>query len=618
MTENVLTSLRSGRVLADGGIGTSLVERGVSVDACFEVLNADDPDLVAGVHRSFVEAGAQVVTSNTFGANRFKLAGRGQRERVSELNRLGVEVARSAGVPVAGSVGPLGVRIAPLGRVRREEVFDAYVEQMSALVDAGADALQVETQSDLAEVEEAIAAARKVSDLPLIVTATFTRDDRTLLGSTPRQVALRLADLGVDALGVNCGEGPAQALRIAREMHAVAGSIALVARPNAGGPEQVGGRFLYPATPEYFGWMAGELRSAGVAVVGGCCGTGPEHIRAMAASPRESERMVSVTSPSDVDRHFDSVRIGSWEREEPTSFARALNAGRFAIGVEVEPPRAHSTARMIQAAQTLREAGADVIDVTDSPMARLRMSPWAACRLIAERTGIETVLHFPTRGRNLLRIQGDLLAVHALGIRNVFVCLGDPVTVGDYQGGSDHVDVAPTGLLALITDGFNVGHDHSGASIGEPTAFVAGCALNPASGDLGKECRLLHKKIEAGATFALSQPVYSLDPLRRLRKVYEERHGPLDLPILAGVLPLASIRHAEFLHNEVPGMVIPDPVRERLRRAAGSVAAEGISMAVDLVRELRTEAAGIYLMPQFGRYDVAAEIVEAAAVARDA
>jgi methionine synthase I (cobalamin-dependent)/5,10-methylenetetrahydrofolate reductase len=618
MAEDLLTSLRSGRLLADGGIGTSLVERGVAVDACFEVLNADDPELVAGVHRSFVEAGAEVVTSNTFGANRFKLGARGQGERVSELNRLGVDIACALGVPVTGSVGPLGVRIAPLGRVRREEVFDAYVEQMSALVDAGVDALQVETQSDLAEVEEAIAAARKVCDLPLIVTATFTRDDRTLLGSTPRQVALRLAELGVDALGVNCGEGPAQALRIAREMRAAAGSIPLVARPNAGGPEQVGGRFLYPATPEYFGWMAQELRSAGVALVGGCCGTGAEHIRAMAASVREADERVSFTTPSDDGRVHDVGRTGSGDRESPTSLARVLDEGRFAIGVEVEPPRSHSTARMIQAAQTLRDAGADVIDVTDSPMARLRMSPWAACRLIAERTGIETVLHFPTRGRNLLRLQGDLLAVHALGIRNVFVCLGDPVTVGDYPGGTDHVDVAPSGLLTLITSGFNAGRDHSGASIGEPTAFVAGCALNPAPGDLSKECQLLHRKVEAGATFALSQPVYSLDPVRRFRTAYEDLYGPLELPILAGVLPLASSRHAEFLHNEVPGMVIPDAVREHLRSASGSEEAEGVTMAVDLVRELRTEVAGIYLMPQFGRYDIAADIVEAAAGARDA
>jgi homocysteine S-methyltransferase len=242
----------------------------------------------------------------------------------------------------------------------------------------------------------------------------------------------------------------------------------------------------------------------------------------------------------------------------------------------------------------------------------MRMSPWAACRLIQEHVGVETVLHFPTRGRNILRLQGDLLAVHALGIRNLFVCLGDPLSIGDYPHGTDNVDVTATGLLALITDSFNRGLDQSGASIGEPTSFVVGCALNPAAPDLDRECRLLKRKIEAGAVFALSQPVYGLDPLRRVRQVYEERFGDLRLPIMAGVLPLLSARHAGFLHNEVPGVVIPDEVRERIRRAGARADREGVRMATELVAELRTDAAGIYLMPQFGRFDLAAEVAEAA------
>jgi len=243
-------------------------------------------------------------------------------------------------------------------------------------------------------------------------------------------------------------------------------------------------------------------------------------------------------------------------------------------------------------------------------MARMRMSPWAACRLIQEHVGIETVLHFPTRGRNLLRLQGDLLAVHALGIRNLFVCLGDPMEVGDYPGGTDNIDVTPTGVLSMITDAFNRGLDHAGAPIGEPTTFVAGCALNPTAPDIDRECRLLRRKIESGASFALSQPVYSLSPLRRLRAAYEARHGELGLPILAGVLPLASSRHAEFLHNEVPGVSIPERVRDRLRDAGAGAEAVGLGMAIDLAQELREVAAGVYLIPQFGRYDIAAEIVE--------
>jgi homocysteine S-methyltransferase len=266
---------------------------------------------------------------------------------------------------------------------------------------------------------------------------------------------------------------------------------------------------------------------------------------------------------------------------------------------------------MLAAARTMADAGADVIDVADSPLARLRMSPWGACRVIEEQVGIETVLHFPTRGRNLLRLQGDLLAVHALGIRNIFVCLGDPVSIGDYPGGSDNVDVAPTGLIGLVTGAFNRGQDRAGASIGEPTSFLVGCALNPTAPDLEAECRLLHRKIQAGAAFALTQPVFSLEPLRRLRQIYEEHHGDLELPILAGVLPLVSSHHAEFLHNEVPGMFVPNPIRERMRAAGDRVEAEGLRLATELTHEVREVAAGIYVMPQFGRFDLAAEIVEA-------
>jgi homocysteine S-methyltransferase len=267
---------------------------------------------------------------------------------------------------------------------------------------------------------------------------------------------------------------------------------------------------------------------------------------------------------------------------------------------------------MLAGVETMAEAGADVIDVADSPLARMRMSPWAACRLIQEQIGIETVLHFPTRGRNLLRLQGDLLAVHALGIRNIFVCLGDPFSMGDYPGGTDNVDVAPAGLIALITGSFNDGRDGAGMSIGEPTDFVVGCALNPAAPDLKAECRLLKRKIGAGATFALSQPVFTPDPLRRFVAAYEEHFGQLRLPILAGVLPLLSGRHAEFVHNEVPGVVVPDSVRDRLRAAGQRAEKVGLRIAAGLVGELRDLAAGVYIMPQFGRFDIAADIVDAA------
>lgn len=620
-----LEHVAAGPLLADGGMGTSLVAQGASVDACFEALNVDHASLVEGVHRGFAEAGSGLLWTNTFGANRFKLGRHGLHHRVAELNHAGVVIARRAAlhpagsVPplVVGSVGPLGVRLAPYGRVKPEEARDAYAEQIDALRDAGVDLLAIETQTDLSEMEQALAAAREVAPgLAVLVTASFTQDDRTFLGSTPEQVAARLAELGADAVGVNCGQGPAQALRVARAMRSAVTDRPLVVRPNAGGPQQVGGRFLYPATPEYFAATARALLAEGVAVLGGCCGTGPQHTRAMASVLGGG----AADGPAiDVLELGTAVVEAAAEAGAPVAsgsqLATKLAEGAFVIAVEMEPPRGHDPARLIAAAETLAEAGADVIDVADSPMAKMRMSPWAASRLVQEHAGVETVLHFPTRGRNVVRIQGDLLAAHALGIRNLFVCLGDPLTIGDYPHGADVVDLTATGLIALVTGSLNRGTDQAGASIGEPTSFLVGCAVSPAAPDLERECRLLKKKVDAGAAFALTQPLFSLEPLHALRGTYQRVTGEsLTLPLLAGVLPLSSVRHAEFIHNEVPGVSLPAPAIERMRAAGEAGQEEGLRMAVEMAAELRSGglAAGMYVMPQFGRYDVAAEIVEAA------
>lgn len=603
-------SLAAGPMLVDGGMGTSLVEQGAATGACFEALNVEDPDTVEAVHRGFVDAGASAVWTNTFGANRFKLAHDGSEERVAEFVAAGVGIARRAGVLVVGSVGPLGVWLAPYGRVGPEEAREAYVEQIGALAAAGVDAIAIETQTDVAEIAQAVAAAREAArGVPLIVTATFTRDDRTPLGSSPADVAEQLVALGVDALGANCGQGPEQVLRVIRAMRPAAGSSPLVARPNAGGPQQVGGRFLYPATPAYVAEHARDLLDEGVVVVGGCCGTGPDHTRAIAAILHDgaARSRVLLQEPRIVEPSPAAPVV------DPSGLAKKLAAGRFIVAVEVEPPRGHNAARLLAAAQTLAGAGADVIDVADSPMAKMRMSPWAACRLIQEEAGVETVLHFPTRGRNLLRLQGDLLAVRALGVRNLFVCVGDPVTIGDFPHGTDEIDVTATGLMSLVTERFNAGTDHAGSPIGDPAGFLVGCALSPDSQDLERELKLTRKKVASGAAFALSQPIYDVAQLDRFRAAYEERYGPLDLPIFAGVLPLISARHADFIHNEVPGVAIPEPVLDRMRASPeGSAAREGLAMAVDLVAELRERASGIYVMPQLGRFDLAAELVEAA------
>ncbi len=601
--------LASGPLLADGGLGTAMVERGASLEGCFEELNETAAETVEEIHRAFVAAGARLLLANTFGANRFALAKFGLQHRVAELNRRGVEIARRAattGVLVGGSIGPLRVHLAPYGRVRPQQALEAYAEQAAALAEAGVDLILIETQSDLKEMEQALAAVRSVCDLACGVSATFTRDDRTLLGSTPEQVARRLVELGADVVGVNCSEGPAQVLRIVNAMRPHAGDTPVSAMPNAGGPSRVGERILYPAHPEYLGDYARAFLASGARLVGGCCGTGPEHIAAMARALDEPLQMPLelLPAPEGDDRQD--------HRPAPTRLKERLAEGRFVIAVEMDPPKGFSVARLLAGAETLADAGADAIYVSDSSRARLRMSAWAACRLIQEHAGVETVLGFPTRGRNLLRVQGDLLGTHALGIRNLFVVMGDPTAIGDFPQANDASDVAPTGLIGLVTKSFNAGVDQSGASIGEPTSFVVGCALNLNAADVDRECRLLRRKIEAGADFALSQPVFSLDVLRTFRKTYEERFGRLELPVLVGVAPLLNARNAEYLHNEVPGISIPTEIRERMRSAGEDGGpAEGLRIAIELGREIRAESAGVYITPPFRRYDLAAEVVEA-------
>ena len=608
--------LAEGPLLADGGMGTALIDTGVPVDACMEALNERAPARVAGIHAAFVGAGARLLLTNTFGANRFRLDQHGLADRVGAICAAGVTLAREAAPElVAGSIGPLGVRLQPYGRVPAEEAFAAYREQAAALATAGVDVLVIETQTDVRELAEAVAASREAAPgTALLASATFTRDDRTLLGDTPEAVAGRLLELGVDGLGVNCGEGPAQALRIARLLApiAAAAGVPLLARPNAGGPTEVGGRFVYPATPEYVAEVVRALLDEGVTIVGGCCGTGPAHTAAIAAELHHRGPSATVTFPSPAP----AVEVPVRAAVAPTALQAAIDAHALVITVEMEPPRSFNAAQLVAGAHTLRDAGATAIDVADSPMAKMRMSAWAACRLVHEQVGIETVLHFPTRGRNVLRLQGDLLGAHALGIRNLFVCVGDPVTIGDYPHGSNDVDVTATGLLQLITEQFNAGVDQSGSSIGEATSFFAGAAVSPAAADLEWEVRLLAKKVAAGARFVLTQPMYGVAPVRTLREAYERQTGvPLTLPVIAGVLPLVSARHATFLHNEVPGIEIPDDVRERMR-AAGEEPERawkaGLAMATELAEALRAEGvAGIYVMPQFGRYDRAADLVEA-------
>ena len=604
--------LSSTTILADGAMGTMLHTRGISFEKCFDELNITNPQAVADIHREYIEAGAQLIITNTFGANRFKLEKHGLRDDVIKINRAGVELARRVvakskkPVLVAGDVGPLGVRIAPFGRVKPEEARAAFAEQIKALTDSGADLIVIETMSDLYEIQEAIKAEKLTCTLPVVASVTFTRDDRTVLGDDPAKVAMTLNQAGADILGVNCSGGPSQLLRILKQMKLAVPDGKFWVKPNAGWPEQVGGRIMYPANPKYFGEYALFLRQAGANVVGGCCGTTPQHIAAMKQSleftPAPSMDLATLQPVDEITEE---------PAQQPTQLAQKLADGKFIISVEMDPPRGLSAHKLLAGASLLHDAGADVINVADSPMARMRMSAWAVCDLVQRSVGVETTLHFPTRGRNLLRVQGDLLAAHAIGLRNVFVVMGDPTSIGDYPEAMDNYDLVPSGLIKLIKQGFNAGMDHSGTSIGQPTNFFVGAALNLCPTDIENEVKNLHRKVMAGADFFLTQPIYRPDDGEKLLEVYEKKHGALNRPILAGILPLVNAKHANFLHNEVPGVYIPEEALKKIEAAGENGAKVGVELAIDLIEHIKGWAQGVYIMPQFHRYDMVAEIIEA-------
>ncbi len=610
-----LKLLESGKpILSDGAMGTMLHKRGIGFDVCFDQLNLTNPAVVGDIHREYIEAGANIIQTNTFGGNRYKLEQHGLEDRLVEINAAGVELARRVvwasfkQVLIAGDVGPLGVRLAPFGRVQPEQARQAFAEQITALANAGVDLLIIETMTDLYEVREAIAAARQVAPyLPIIASMTFTRDDRTLLGDDPVKVARAMHGYGADVLGVNCSGGPNQLLRILKAMREAVPDGKFSVMPNAGWPQQVGGRIMYPAEPEYFGEYALSLWNAGATVLGGCCGTTPEHIAAMARALETAvERPIGEREAAEAAEMDEPQQAAI----QPTRLSQKLAEGRFVVAVEMDPPRGYSTHKLLAGASLLAEAGADVINVADSPMARMRMSPWAVCSLLQRRIGVETVLHFPTRGRNLLRVQGDLLASHALDVRNVFVVMGDPTAIGDYPDAADNFDLVPSGLIKLIKQGFNAGVDHAGVDIGQPTSFYVGCALNLDPEDPETEIKNLRRKLRAGADFILTQPTYNPARANAFLRHIRAELGEMMRPVLAGILPLASGRHAAFLHQEVPGILIPDEIRQRMDQAGDAGAREGIKIALELVQALRAEFNGIYLMPAFNRFDYAAEIIE--------
>jgi methionine synthase / methylenetetrahydrofolate reductase(NADPH) len=605
-------------LLGDGAMATMLHQLGGSINLCFDELNRTHPQQVAGVHRAYIEAGAQLVETNTFSANRYKLSKHGLETDVAAINKAGVDLAASVirnlgrdDVYIAGSVGPLGVRLKPFGRVKPEEAHAAFAEQIAALAAAGADVILLETFSDRMELLEALAAARESAPgLPVIGHMTFASDDRTLLGDLPAQVARDLYKAGADVIGVNCGGGPEQLSHILQMMRQAVPDAILSAMPNAGFPESINGRVMYPATGDYFADYALTFKAIGASIIGGCCGTTPEHIAAMRAA---------LDNPALPLPHIEILETGGDDHtlvpERPTDLARKLGAGHFVVTVEMKPPRSFVPQKLLASARLLQESGADLVDVADSPTARMRMSPWAVCHFIQTQQAMETILHFPTRGRNLLRVQGDLLAAHALGLRNLFVVMGDPTKIGDYPEAMDNYDVAPSALIGIIKNRLNQGVDQAGNSIGQPTTFTVGCALNMFAADLDREIGTLRKKLENGADFALGQAVFEPARIEAFYKRYREIAGEdLKLPILMGLMPIYSLKHAQFLHNEIPGISIPDSLMKRIEDAGEDAIGEGVRIAQDLLRDMRGLVQGAYIIPAFGHYELAAEVIDALSV----
>ncbi len=606
-------------LLGDGAMGTMLHRRGTAITGCFDELNLTHPERVTEVHRAYLDAGSEVIETNTFGANRYKLAKHGLTEQLAAINHAGVQLAQQAvnesgrdNVYIAGSVGPLGVRLKPFGRVKPEEARAAFAEQIRALMEAGADVILMETFSDRMELLEALAAARESApDVPIICHMTFGGDDRTLLGDLPAHVTRELYKAGADVIGVNCGGGPEQLSRILQMMRQAVPEAVLSAMPNAGFPESVGGRMMYPATETYFAEYALTFKAIGARLIGGCCGTTPEHINAMRAAldnPSLPLPQIFILETNG-DDHADVP-------ERPTELARKLAAGRFVTTVEMKPPRSFIPQKLLASARLLQEAGADMVNVADSPTARMRMSPWAVCHFLQTQQHMETILHFPTRGRNLLRVQGDLLAAHALGLRNLFVVMGDPTKIGDYPEAMDNYDVAPSALIGIIKHRMNQGVDQAGNSIGQPTTFTVGAAINMFAQDLDKEIATLQKKLENGADFALGQAVFEPERIEVFHQRYEEITGEaFTLPVIMGLMPLYSLKHAQFLHNEIPGISIPPHIMKRIEEAGEDAPLEGVRIAQELLREMRGLVQGAYIIPAFGHYELAAEVIDALAMA---
>lgn len=598
-------------LLCDGGMGTMLYAKGIYLNTCFDELNLSGAGLVREVHDEYVRAGVDIIETNTFGANRFKLKKYGLDDKVAAINGAGVDIARGAAgadVLVAGSIGPLGVSIEPWGSTSAADAEAAFAEQAQSLADAGVDLFILETFSDLNEIRLALRAVRRTGKgLPVQAQMTIEENGNSLYGTTPEVFTRRLEEWRADVVGVNCSVGPAATLECVEKMAAVT-SLPLSAMPNAGLPRQVDGRNIYLCSPDYMAEYAKRFILAGVKVLGGCCGTTPAHIKAMRGAIRalQPPRRSAAAVPS---QEKANVEVRVIPRRDRSELGRKLEDGEFVTSIEIVPPRGFDASKALAAVRELGQLGVDGVNIPDGPRASARMSSMALAFLLAGESRIEPILHYTCRDRNLLGMQSDLLGIYAHGIRNLLIVTGDPPKMGDYPDATAVFDVDSIGLTHVVS-ALNRGVDIGGKEMEGPTGFFIGVGANPCAINPDLEVARFEAKVRAGADFAITQPVFDVPKLEE----FLSRIAGFRIPVIAGIWPFSSFRNAEFMRNEVPGVHVPDEVLERMRQAqeGGPEAAreEGVRIAREILAAIRGFVQGVQISPPLGRYDLALRVIE--------
>lgn len=608
--QNFMDYIENDVVIFDGAMGTRLYEKGVYINRVYDELNLSQSALIKEVHQEYLDAGAMVLETNTFGANRFKLEPHGLAEKLEVINFQAAKLAREVAGDkawVAGAIGPLGIRIEPWGKTSVQEAEDAFYEQAKGLLAGGVDLFILETFFDLNEMHQAIKAVRRLTDKPIIASMTINEDGNALYGTSVDVFTAKLDEWGADVIGLNCSVGPKTMFDAIEKMHGIT-SKPLIAQPNAGLPKVVEGRMIYLCNPEYFGEYARRFIQLGVRAVGGCCGTTPEHIKWVANAVRSltpgGKKAISQILKSDVKTETEVALIS---QKDKSAFGEKLAAKKFIVTAELTPPKGCDADSVIVKAQQLKDIGIDAINIPDGPRASARLSPLALALLIEKKVGIETILHYCCRDRNILGIQSDLLGAYALGLRNVLAITGDPPKVGNYPQATAVFDIDSIGLVNIVNR-LNHGRDLGNNLIGRPTGFVCGVGANPGAIDLDLEVRRFEWKVDAGAEYAITQPVFDVDLLERfLEKIKHVR-----IPIFAGIWPLTGLKNAEFMNNEVPGAAVPEEIMERLRKANSIEAQreEGIMIAREALERVKNLVDGVQLSVPFGRVENIVKIID--------